>query len=135
MVVWEDGKMKKSDYRKFIIRTVAGNDDFASMREVITRRYSKLQEEKAGVSGPGSGGRWAGATACRSRCIGGDRRDLAAAGLDRQSARSGSMFTVRKKSRSSWISSRPSCTWCRPFEMKRTGSQSHSIERGATRSV
>ncbi|MGI9070189.1 MAG: excinuclease ABC subunit UvrC [Bryobacteraceae bacterium] len=46
MVVWEDGKMKKSDYRKFIIRTVAGNDDFASMREVITRRYSKLQEEK-----------------------------------------------------------------------------------------
>ena len=46
MVVWEDGKMKKSDYRKFIIRTVAGNDDFASMREVVTRRYSKLQEEK-----------------------------------------------------------------------------------------
>ncbi len=40
MVVWEDGKMKKSDYRKFIIRTVEGNDDFASMREVITRRYS-----------------------------------------------------------------------------------------------
>ena len=45
MVVWEDGKMKKSDYRKFIIRTVVGNDDFASMREVITRRYSKLQQE------------------------------------------------------------------------------------------
>jgi len=46
MVVWEDGRMKKSDYRKFIIRTVIGNDDFASMREVIRRRYSKLQEEK-----------------------------------------------------------------------------------------
>lgn len=46
MVVWEDGKMKKSDYRKFIVRTVVGNDDFASMREVITRRYSRLQEEK-----------------------------------------------------------------------------------------
>jgi excinuclease ABC subunit C len=46
MVVWEDGRMKKSDYRKFIIRTVAGNDDFASMREVITRRYGRLQEEK-----------------------------------------------------------------------------------------
>ena len=46
MVVWEDGKMKKSDYRKFIIRTVVGNDDFASMREVITRRYARLQEEK-----------------------------------------------------------------------------------------
>jgi len=46
MVVWEDGQMKKSDYRKFIIRTVVGNDDFASMREVITRRYGRLQEEK-----------------------------------------------------------------------------------------
>ena len=46
MVVWEDGKMKKSDYRKFIIKTVAGVDDFASMREVVTRRYQRLQEEK-----------------------------------------------------------------------------------------
>src|SRR5262249_20632677 len=46
MVVWEDGKMKKSDYRKFIIRTVQGVDDFASMREVVTRRYKRLQEEK-----------------------------------------------------------------------------------------
>ena len=46
MVVWEDGNMKKSDYRKFIIRTVQGVDDFASMREVVTRRYKRLQEEK-----------------------------------------------------------------------------------------
>jgi excinuclease ABC subunit C len=46
MVVWEDGRMKKSDYRKFIIKTVAGVDDFASMREVITRRYKRLCEEK-----------------------------------------------------------------------------------------
>jgi excinuclease ABC subunit C len=45
MVVWENGRMKKSDYRKFIIRTVVGNDDFASMREVVTRRYSRLQQE------------------------------------------------------------------------------------------
>ena len=45
MVVWEDGRMKKSDYRKFIIRTVVGNDDFASMREVVTRRYTRLQQE------------------------------------------------------------------------------------------
>ena len=45
MVVWEDGRMKKSDYRKFIIRTVEGNDDFASMAEVVTRRYSRLQAE------------------------------------------------------------------------------------------
>jgi excinuclease ABC subunit C len=46
MVVWEDGRMKKSDYRKFIIRTVEGVDDFASMREVVTRRYKRLLQEQ-----------------------------------------------------------------------------------------
>jgi excinuclease ABC subunit C len=74
MVVWENGRMKKSDYRKFIIRgeerrgvegrgehsnnplpiapmpgaalPLSKNDDFASMREVVTRRYGRLQEEK-----------------------------------------------------------------------------------------
>ena len=46
MVVWEDGRMTKSDYRKFIIKTVEGVDDFASMREVVTRRYKRIQEEK-----------------------------------------------------------------------------------------
>ena len=45
MVVWEDGQMKKADYRKFIIRGVTGVDDFASMREVVTRRYKRIQEE------------------------------------------------------------------------------------------
>jgi len=45
MVVWEEGRMKKADYRKFIIRTVEGNDDFASMHEVVTRRYSRVQSE------------------------------------------------------------------------------------------
>ena len=45
MVVWEDGKMNKSQYRKFKMMTVIGVDDFASMREVITRRYRRLKEE------------------------------------------------------------------------------------------
>jgi len=45
MVVWDNGRMKKGDYRKFIIKSVAGNDDFASMREVVTRRYTRLQQE------------------------------------------------------------------------------------------
>jgi excinuclease ABC subunit C len=45
MVVWERGGMKKSDYRKFQIKTVTGVDDFASMREVIQRRYKRLQDE------------------------------------------------------------------------------------------
>ncbi len=47
MVVFEDGKPKKSLYRKFIIKEVEGPDDFSSMREVIRRRYSKLLEENA----------------------------------------------------------------------------------------
>jgi len=46
MVVWEDGKMNKSQYRKFIVRSVEGVDDFASMREVVTRRYRRLRDEK-----------------------------------------------------------------------------------------
>ncbi|WP_263409112.1 excinuclease ABC subunit UvrC [Terriglobus tenax] len=46
MVVWEDGAMKKSDYRKFKVKTISGVDDFASMREIIQRRYSRLMEEK-----------------------------------------------------------------------------------------
>ena len=46
MVVWEDGAMKKSDYRKFIIKSVEGVDDFASMREVVTRRYKRVAENR-----------------------------------------------------------------------------------------
>jgi excinuclease ABC subunit C len=46
MVVWEDGAMKKSDYRKFQVKTVTGVDDFASMREVVGRRYKRLLEDK-----------------------------------------------------------------------------------------
>src|SRR5436309_9136027 len=46
MVVCEDGKMNKSQYRKFIVRTVQGVDDFASMREVVARRYKRLRDEK-----------------------------------------------------------------------------------------
>jgi len=45
MVVFVDGKPKKSLYRKFIIESVNGPDDFASMREVFERRYSKLKEK------------------------------------------------------------------------------------------
>jgi excinuclease ABC subunit C len=41
MVVWEDGQAKKSDYRKFRIKTVEGANDFASIQEVVTRRYGE----------------------------------------------------------------------------------------------
>ncbi len=45
LVVWEDGKMNKALYRKFKVMTVLGVDDFASMREVVHRRYRRLLEE------------------------------------------------------------------------------------------
>lgn len=51
MVVWEDGRMKKSDYRKFIIKSVKGADDFRSIREVVFRRYKRLQEEGGPMPG------------------------------------------------------------------------------------
>ncbi len=50
MVVWEDGAMKKSDYRKFQVKTVTGVDDFAAMHEVVGRRYKRLKDsEDAGI--------------------------------------------------------------------------------------
>jgi excinuclease ABC subunit C len=45
MVVWEDGKMNKAEYRKFKVMTVVGVDDFASMREVVERRYKRVKDE------------------------------------------------------------------------------------------
>ncbi|RKJ05243.1 excinuclease ABC subunit UvrC [bacterium D16-54] len=47
MVVYEDGKPKRNDYRKFKIRTVMGANDYASMEEVLTRRFSHGLEEKS----------------------------------------------------------------------------------------
>lgn len=46
MVVFKDGKPSKKDYRKFKIKTVTGPDDYASMREVIFRRYSRVLKDK-----------------------------------------------------------------------------------------
>ncbi len=45
LVVFVDAKARKSEYRKFKIRSVLGPDDFASMREVVERRYTRLTEE------------------------------------------------------------------------------------------
>ena len=44
LVVWEDGQAKKSDYRKFRIKTVEGANDFASMQEAVTRRYGMTED-------------------------------------------------------------------------------------------
>ena len=45
-VVFEKLKPAKKEYRKYIIRTVAGPDDYASMKEVVRRRYTRLKEEQ-----------------------------------------------------------------------------------------
>ena len=50
MVVWEDGKMNKQEYRKFKVMTVVGVDDFASMREVVERRYKRIRDGAKGAT-------------------------------------------------------------------------------------
>ena len=57
MVVFEDGLPKKSDYRHFRVATVAGNDDYAAMEEVLTRRLTALLVEGPTATRPGPGGR------------------------------------------------------------------------------
>lgn len=52
MVVWENGRMKKIDYRRFRIKTVEGANDFASMHEVVKRRYGGTLATKTGKALP-----------------------------------------------------------------------------------
>ncbi|KQY64348.1 MULTISPECIES: excinuclease ABC subunit UvrC [unclassified Nocardioides] len=57
MVVFEDGLARKSEYRRFVIRTVDGQNDVASMHEVITRRFRRLLDEQASsIEKQGEGG-------------------------------------------------------------------------------
>ena len=57
MVVFEDGLPRKSEYRRFVIRHVAGQNDVAAMHEVITRRFRRLLDERRSLSqGGGVGG-------------------------------------------------------------------------------
>ena len=57
MVVYEDGRPKRNDYRKFRIKTVQGPNDYASMEEVLTRRDEHGLEEKKEYSGETEGNR------------------------------------------------------------------------------
>jgi len=52
MVVFEDGLARKSEYRRFAIRGVDGNDDTAAMHEVITRRFKRYLEERSDLAEP-----------------------------------------------------------------------------------
>jgi len=49
MVCFIDGKSKKTEYRKFKVKTVKGIDDFASMREIVYRRYKRVKKEGTGL--------------------------------------------------------------------------------------
>jgi len=53
MVVFEDGLPRKSEYRRFVIRSVDGQNDVASMHETITRRFRRLLDERAELAAPG----------------------------------------------------------------------------------
>ena len=50
MIVCEDGKLKKSDYRSFVIKSVDGTDDYACMREALRRRFAHLDDESGSFS-------------------------------------------------------------------------------------
>lgn len=56
MIVYEDGKPKRNDYRKFKIKTVVGANDYASMKEVLTRRFTHGLEELEQLRETGVGG-------------------------------------------------------------------------------
>lgn len=55
MVVFEDGLARKSEYRRFVIRTVEGSNDVAAMHEVITRRFRRLLSERSQPSAEADG--------------------------------------------------------------------------------
>ena len=111
MVVWEDGQMKKTDYRKFIVRTVEGVDDFAAMREVVARRYKRLQEEKKPLPSlvliDGGLGQLHAAAEALSRW-----RYRISRWRPSPSAKKSFTCWARKMSRSFWTSTRRCCTWC-----------------------
>jgi excinuclease ABC subunit C len=58
MVVYEKGKPKRSDYRKFKMKTVAGPDDYACMHEVLTRRFKHGLDEKEKLNAAGDDGQF-----------------------------------------------------------------------------
>ena len=67
MVVLEDGLAKRSDYRRFKVKTVAGNDDYAAMEEVLTRRLTALKvAEKVPAGGAAASASPTGPTCCWS---------------------------------------------------------------------
>ena len=110
MVVWEDGRMKKSDYRKFIIRGEWGNDDFASMREAVERRYRRLQAEQKNHAQPDPDRRRIGPIARRRASARKTGNHQPARRRHRQAGRNPCSFLGRRTSPSAWKNIRRCCT-------------------------
>ena len=68
MVVFEDGLPRKSEYRRFVIRQVDGQNDVAAMHEVITRRFRRLIDDRAAMQRRQPTGRTPRRTTRRARC-------------------------------------------------------------------
>ena len=126
MVVWEDGRMKKSDYRKFIIKTVEGNDDFAQHARgdhAALRAACREGAKTAGRPRP-----WCWWTADWDSCTRRRRRSKRwespiSRWLRSPSARNGFTSTARKTNRWCWTISRRCCTWCRWCATRRIASR------------
>jgi hypothetical protein len=109
MVVWEDGAMKKSDYRKFQVKTVTGVDDFASMREIIHRRYKRCRTTRSlPLADPDR--RRPGPAARRRRRARRDRRHARSRWPPSPSAKRSSTSTGRRMTPSSSTAARRCCT-------------------------
>ena len=122
MVVWEDGKMKKSDYRKFIIKGITGVDDFASMREVVTRRYQRVQVGRASERRRRCRA-WCSSTAASDNCTPPPRRWSRWASPTSRwppspSAKKSSTCTARRTSPLCSTAIRRCCIWCSRCAMR-----------------
>ena len=131
MVVWQDGDMKKDDYKRYKIRTVIGTDDFASMQEVLTRRYGRALESEGVLPDlilldGGRGQLGVGAQGAR-----GPRPRLRPDGRARQAGRGGlHAGPARSRSCSTWA--RPRCRRSRRSATRRTASRSPTTRSSAS---
>ncbi|WP_432935792.1 excinuclease ABC subunit UvrC [Kribbella sp. CA-253562] len=88
MVVFEDGLPRKSEYRRFVIRGVEGQNDVASIAEVLTRRFKRLLDERATLTGgAAAGGESGGHESAGGPRVFGDETDAAAALIDPETGR------------------------------------------------
>ena len=141
MVVFEDGVAKKGHYRKFAVRGLDGQDDFASMREVISRRFSRLAAD------PGSE-EWNESFAATPNLVvidgGKGQLSAALAAMQELDLPRVAVISLAKRIEEVFVpgpagadpaarSSRPGCSCCSASATRRTDSRSRSTASAATR--